>query len=225
MSTDNMQSDNTDDVSTSHANTANAPTEQNTTRYTMSLTKANKILNKLKSAAKDDKAPGHSRMYGATRKPIGVTTNMVHFDEADIRKRLADITEFNNNKILTKYLTEKWKNALFTYNIRHKINEILSEMEYLKYEKKILADILTDFKSQQYISLNDAEEKMKKLTDYAGKYEVSWAITDYSADQLTERIASIDKRLLELDTRKDFLNATKVFTIDLTEAERKLVGL
>lgn len=217
---------------------ANNNTSTNTNNdmkaVTCSLTRANKILTKMRNASDNDtfvpqiKYKRRKYMSGLddSVNPCGVTVKLLTFNQDETKNALESFREALDKKLTRKQLIEKMKNRLFELNVHYGIHEILSEIDNLNIEKRELLDILNQYNSstKKYTSYSNALASIESVKSYDKKYELEWHIAAFDSDELKERLKVIDKCLSSLDDKKDRLNIEKSFTIKLSPLEYEMCG-
>lgn len=200
------------------------------TSITISLTRANKILAKLRQLASSDYNPGRTsrrRYLPEQTKNIqyGLKVKLLTFNEANTVNKIAEIRSVVNNKITLKNLIERWKNILFALNVKYTLHDILSELDCLNNERSVLIEILNESKDSEYRSLSDIMLSMEATKTSEKRYDFEWYVAAFDSDEIKKRVASIDKQIAALDDKKDRLNIENSFTISLSAEEMALVGL
>lgn len=196
-------------------------TPSDTKLITISMTRANKILAKMRDTDK----PTSKRLCYDIKLNYGMKVKLLSFNRDAIEAALKDMEKKVSEKLLKKSLVEKWKNRLFELNVRHGVNTILSEIDTLKYEVSTIKEILEEFKTHNYGSLGGVIAGMGSVANYEKRYDLEWNVTTFNANKLRERLAEIEKRLSELDDKKDKINIENAFSIHLTADELKLLNL
>jgi hypothetical protein len=195
------------------------------TRVSISMTRANKILMRLRENT--ERAPKVRSLYGATNPTTeyGYEIDLLVYERVNDEARLADIKEKFEAKRIKKVLTDKWKNRLFSLNLRYGLHDVLSEIDALKSERTDLLDVIGQHKSNKYITLEAAEVSMKAVDNVTGKYTFKWKISPFDVKSMATRVVEINKQIGKLDDKKDAINISNTFSIDVTPAELKLLEL
>ncbi len=197
-----------------------------TKTLTCSMTRANKILTKLKEMSNNKTSMNRRGKY-YTEPPItySVEISFLTNRQNHVEKDLEQIRSAYNQVKLRKNLIEKIKNRIFVLNIRYGIHELLSEIDLLKHERTCLSDILDEYKRKKCRTLEDIKYTMDILKNDDKKYEYKWCVSAFDADELQDQIKNISKKISQLDDKRDTINISSTFSIDLSSDEYSLLEL
>jgi hypothetical protein len=192
---------------------------------TMSMTRANKILIRLREApVKIAKKSRYSYIESSTNKN-GMEIGLLTYDKEKTAQQLAEMRETYEASKLKRELLEKWRNRLFEMNIKYGLHSLLSEIDLLKKERTDINQILSEYHTEHYTPLSQAIVSMDAVKTSEKKYEFKWKVGAFDEAELKKRVSNINKQLAILDNRKDDLNIQNTFSIQLNEQERDLVDL
>jgi hypothetical protein len=189
-----------------------------TNEITISLTRANKILAKLRT--NDSKESPY-----ADKEKFIVNVSLLTYDDQRLKNTARNLRIDFSNDILKHSLIEKWKNRLFETNIACGVNKVLSEIEALKYELKKINYALTFLKKSENIKVTEVESLITNVSSSEDKFTYGWSVKAFENDVFELRLKEINKRLSILDDKKDELNIKTKFTIELSEKELELLDL
>jgi thymidylate synthase len=192
--------------------------------YTMSMTKANKILTKLRQMVSKPCA-NTIRHYGEEPKKYSVKIPYIDYSLSTVQAKIDSIKKEFDQKMLVKKLLETWKCQVFALNIKYGIHEVLSDIDTLTSEKTILEEVLKDITKDGNKTLEQVEKQVSETQSYSNRYDMQFCISAFDEGKIRKRLSEINKTLNYLDEHKDKLNISKSFTITLEKAEADLVGL
>lgn len=202
------------------SSTADVP---ETKTYTMSMTKANKVLTRLREKPEKGRKSRYSSF--STEKTYSIEINLLSFKHDTTNDQLKDIQEKFNNALAKKTLVEKWKNRLFELNVRYGLHAVMSSIDMLKEEKSSLNEILTEHQSSRFIPLEQAVVSMKAVESIDKKYDFKWQVSPFNVNAIKKRVADINKQISKLEDERDNLNIQNSFSIELTAKEREFADL
>lgn len=192
---------------------------------TISMTRANKILSKLRQGQSAPK-PNLCRAYYA--QPVQsncITVSILTFNKEDVTKKIEEKKHEVELSFTKKRLISKWKDKLFALNVHYGIHDILSEMELLNSEKSTLQGLIDEHQSGNYDNLEHVISSMKAVENYDQRYTMNWKVGSFDIENLKSRVLEIEKQLSQLDEKKDRMNIEKSFTIVLTTEEYELLNI
>lgn len=197
---------------------------------TVSMTRANKLLSKLRDLSKNSPASTSSRRgiyYTSERasSKYGVETSYLTYNEKKLLDQLDLIRQEFIDKIDLVHLTERWKHMLFRLNIKYGIHEVLGKIDVLKIERSMLNAVLNSNTANCYQSADEVKSSYGRIADYAGKWDHKWSIGAFDSNTIRTKIADINKKLSFLDNEKDELNIRNSFTIKLSEKQCHLLSI
>lgn len=199
---------------------------------TVSMTRANKLLAKLRELGKgapETTSSLRNRAYGfpssCENTSHGVEVSYLTYNADKMNAQLAEIRKDFDERVAIKALTEKWKCTLFQLNIKYGIHDLLAEIDLLKMERSMLNDILRSNKTHRYQSEAAVIESHASVADYEKRWDMKWSVGAFDSDAVKANIREISCRLSTLDNKKDKLNIENSFTIDLTDDQRHLLNI
>lgn len=197
-----------------------ASTDEKT--LTCSMTRANKILASLREPKAFKK-----NLYDRTSSSVthGISINIMNYASADTQRKLNDITSNIRDVMVKRRLLEKFKNRLFTLNVRYNIHDILSEIEVLKAERDMLTNIIKDYDNNNYMTMASAAINIEAIKSSDKKYEFKWNVSAFDLTSLKNQVKTITKRLSVLDEKRDSFNIQNSFTLSLTDDEYIMLDL
>ena len=196
---------------------------QETKTYTMSMTKANKVLSRLREKPEKGRKSRYSTY--STEKTYSIELNLLSYKHDAVSDQLKDIQERFNNVLAKKTLVEKWKNRLFELNVRYGLHAVMSNIDMLKEEKSSLNEILTEHQSSHFIPLEQAVVSMKAVDSIDKKYDFKWQVSPFNVNAIKKRVVDINKKISKLEDERDSLNIQNSFTIELTSKELEYADL
>jgi len=187
---------------------------------TCSMTRANKLLAQLREGP----------VVGNGRRSRYCSSCVYHKEVSllgnyGIEERLNEVLSAYNDKLTKKKLVEKWKSRLFELNVRYGISKVLSEIELLQQEKNMITEVLEELDNNNCVSLASAKVSMDAVQNSDKKYEFKWNVSPFSRDNLKVQLNEIARKLSNLDDTRDKLNIENSFSIELNDAERRLLNL
>lgn len=207
---------------TNLTNITNLTNTTDTTFVNMSMTKANKILNKLREKGTKSKP---SRYTTFTEKKYSFQVNLLNYDKGVCATRTNDIEVKFNDDLRKKILIEKWKNRLFELNIKYKIHEILSEIEICKIERNMCDEILAECKSTMLHTMKTLPVSMDAVKSSEKKYDFNWDVTPFDVSAIKLRMSELDRKISKLESKRDDLNIQNTFSLELTQKEKEYANL
>ncbi len=192
----------------------------------MSLTKAHKVLTKMK---KDLPLLGNNKnlsSYSIRKSQINTARDL---DE--IISKMKENRNDQMNSFFDYYLLENdmltLKNAIYKKNGEINMDRILSRIDMLNALKNQYQTFLTSnygLDSLRYFEdLN--EEDIKKLSDGSDYSDPSIGISFYKKEEIQKLINAISKEVNKLENERDYLNATTEIEIELSSKNVELLGL
>jgi hypothetical protein len=197
--------------------------------YELSLTKANKLLSRLRNDAQSD-----VQLYGGQpNKYLQPTTGQIitvvkglGFDRDNVEKQHNDVYAMHKRAIIRKQLIEKIKKHIFIENISKGISDIMSEMECLNYESNNLKKVLATIAAANVCSLLQVINDIHDIpANHEKRFDISWNTSTFDVDRCRNRIEEIATRVNELDEQKDKLNINNTFSIKLSNEEKAILNL
>lgn len=194
--------------------------------FSCSMTRANKILSKVRDLKNEHAGVTKSiSRYAEPPTKYTIDVSFLTYRQNQTEKILDNIVErFNKNKLLLR-LFEKIKNRIFTLNIRYGIHDLLTEIDMLKHEKTELQNILNECNRKTASTLEDVKHTMEVLKNDDKKYEYKWNVIAFNPETLQEQIKVINKKIAVLDDKRDCINISSTFSIELTPEEYSLLEL
>lgn len=208
-------------MSASDSSASDSSTECKT--YTMSMTRANKILGKLRDVPGKSKKTKHYTY--TTEKVYSTEVNLLTYSYNSTRDMLKEIQENVETKLARSILIEKWKNKLFELNIRYGIHEVMSQIELLKEEKTVFSEILAEYQATRFIGLDQVHTSILAVTSSDKKYEFKWQVSPFDINSIKKKLVTIGKQINKLEAQRDELNIQNSFTVELDPTEREFADL
>ncbi len=191
-------------------------------RFTISLTRTNKLLSRLKNKFTELTASNDRFSKGPQiRNPIR-TVSLLTYDRKTSENALEDTHQFYRDYILINNLIEKIKMRLFAANAQYGVHEILATINSLKAEKKMYNSILSDIRKTNVVSLETADI-LSRNVEAKSSYDIH--LSALSVDEVLERIGEIDTELSALDELKDQKNISSSITFTFNNDELKYLHL
>jgi len=193
--------------------------------FSCSMTRANKILSKVRELKNECAGTKSVSRYSDPPTKYTINLSFLTYKQNQTEKTLDEIVNrFNHNKTLLR-LFEKIKNRIFTLNIRYGIHDLLTEVDMLKHEKKELQNILNECNRFTARTLEDVKHTMEVLKNDDKKYEYNWSVIAFNPETIQEQVKAINKKLSVLDNKRDSINISSTFSIELTPEEYELLEL
>ncbi len=204
----------------------------NSKKFKLTLTKAQKLMTKLKSHIDKNKSIElGENLYFYTVNKSSVPIHNENKEILDlIDNKNKQLLERNNNFNILNLDYVKLKAQVHQKNAQCKLDETLSYIEYLNQLKKTYETYL--------ISIDAGGEVIRKINesdiDYIrskselgdGYYNnVNFRSTCFEREKLKELIKEINKKLDELENSRDFLNATSEIEVEFNEVTVEFLGL
>ena len=204
----------------------------NLTKFKFSLTKAQKLLTKLKLYIDKNKAIELSEnlyFYLINNKNLPLQ-NDNEFIINNINNKNKELVEKNNNFNLINFDYVKLKSTVYSKNSSSKLDEILSYVDYLNKLKNTYDSYLHKYESLQILeNLSDKDLEFIRQKDSLQKndyYDLqSFNLTCFKKDKLKEIIKNINKKLDELENRRDYINSTTEIEVEFNQVTVDLLGL
>lgn len=189
------------------------------------MTRANKLLNRLKESIKVP--PVEKYRIGPVEKFHYEVSDM-GFDESSARKALLDIQETFYYKLRTRRLINKFRNNLFTTNVKNNIHDVICEIDDLHTRLKDLETIYKSYDAD-YLTYDEAVRLSKTMTEMSKESHTYRSnvieVCAFDRSALKKTIQKLKARINNLEDKRDALNATTEFRIELDSHERTLLGI
>lgn len=190
---------------------------------TMSMTKANKILTRIRERPEKNRKSRYSSYMPDGK--FSIEIDLLSYNAESIKERLKEMQDKFDESLMKSCLVEKWRNRLFELNVRYGIHAVMAEIDLLKEEKSSLTNILNEHQSKYFTTFEIAEKSMNAVMTSDKKYEFKWNVSPFDITKIKNRIAAINKKVGKLEEKRDDLNIQNSFTLELTPTEYALTDM
>ncbi len=190
--------------------------------FTISLTRTNKLLSRLKSKFAELTASKNKYSKSPEIKSPIKEVNILTYNHKYVSDALENIRNYYIEYVEINNLIEKIKMRLFAANAQYGVHEILASINSLKAEKKLYTFILSEIDKTQTVSIDTATCLASTLkNDNTSTFRIS----ALSYDDVYNRIQEIDTEISSLDELKDRKNISSSITFVFNNDELKYLHL
>ena len=199
--------------------------------FKLNLTKAQKLMTKLKSYIDKNKTNELAdELYFYT---VNKQTIPIHYKNEEILEILnnknKDLLEKNSNFNIINLDYVKLKAQVHQKNAQNKLDETLSYIDYLNQLKKTYESYLSSLNVNSEltkIQSNDLDF-IRNKSELGDNYynNINFRTTCFDKDKLKELIKNINKKLDELENSRDYLNATSEIEVEFNDVTVEFLGL
>ena len=199
--------------------------------FKLNLTKAQKLMTKLKSYIDKNKTNELAdELYFYT---VNKQTIPIHYKNEEILEILnnknKDLLEKNSNFNIINLDYVKLKAQVHQKNAQNKLDETLSYIDYLNQLKKTYESYLSSLNVNSEltkIQSNDLDF-IRNKSELGDNYynNINFRTTCFDKDKLKELIKNINKKLDELENSRDYLNATSEIEVEFNKVSIDYLGL
>ncbi len=198
--------------------------------YKLNLTKAQKLMTKLKSYIDKNKANELVEslyFYQVNKQTVPIHNNNEEILEI-LNNKNKDLLEKNNNFNIINLDYVKLKAQVHQKNAQNKLDETLSYIEYLNQLKKTYESYVNSLDTEltTKIQSNDIDY-IRSKSDLGDSYynNINFRTTCFDKEKLKELIKNINKKLDELENSRDYLNATSEIEVEFNKVTIDYLGL
>lgn len=203
--------------------------EVETKDFTFNLVKGQKLLSKLKSYIdknRNNVLTDSIYFYTVDKNSISVyNTNEEVLEKLNKRSDELKDRFLNMNRLMVEFY--KFKNIIHKKNAEIGLDEVLTNIDYLTglkktYETFVARDYELEKISDKQINLIRTEALNEK--EYRSTY-VSFNTGCFDLEEIKEKIVKINKKLEELETKRDYLNSVNNVNIAFSEFTCEILGI
>lgn len=208
---------------------------KNRREFKVNLTAANKYMTKLKSHQSSnvstvDQWGRKTKVANGPVTRLNITQLMVKYMQSPENSQLTSDIESSRKYQQDQAETSRsvsldismLKNAIFRANGLGEIDSVLTEIDYLTNLKTEYNQIIKG--CGEDIDVNQSMQMMKKSYETSNTYQ-QVEVNIWNRTELMNEIKKINKRINELEMKRDKLNATTEVTVFLSEKSVEVLGI